>query len=57
MLLLSLIMPLEMEDREGNEPFHSFPRKNSYIITLKVDYSIAPNKFNVESAVNLKRFF
>ena len=29
-LLLSLIMPLEIEDREGNEPFHSFPKKNSY---------------------------
>ena len=57
MLLLSLIMPLEMEDREGDEPFHSFPKKNSYIITLKVAYLIAPDKFNVESAVNLKRLF
>ena len=46
-----------MEDREGNEPFHSFPKKNSYIITLKIAYSIAPNKFNVESAVNLKTCF
>ena len=57
MLLLSLIIPLEMEDREGDEPFHSFPKKNSYIITLKVAYLIAPDKFNVESAVNLKRLF
>ena len=57
MLLLSLIMPLEIEDREGNEPFHSFPKKNSYIITLKIAYLIAPNKFNVESAVNSNRLF
>ena len=56
-LLLSLIMPLEIEDREGNEPFHSFPKKNSYIITLKIAYLIAPNKFNVESAVNSNRLF
>ena len=57
MLLLSLIMPLEMEEREGNEPFHSFPKKNSFIITLKIAYLIANNKFNVGSAVNLKRLF
>ena len=57
MLLLSLIMPLEMEEREGNEPFHSFPKKNSFIITLKIAYLIAPNKFYVGSAVNLKRLF
>ena len=56
-LLLSLIMPLKMEDREGNEPFHSFPKKNSYFITLKIAYLVAPNKFNVESAVNIRRLF
>ena len=50
-------MPLEMEDREGNEQSHSFPTMNSYIITLKIASLIAPNKFKVEIAVNLKLLF
>ena len=47
-------MPKEMEDREGNEPSHSLFKKNSYIITLKIAYLIAPNKINFKNCGKFK---